>query len=97
MVCEVVVAIAAKRPTQQQHFCADRGYDYTDVHTFVLGAGYTPHIKHRRRRGEAAAPKGDVPGKPAFRRGAGWSSEPSTGCSSAALCGHAGARKPATG
>jgi putative transposase len=35
MVCEVVVAIAAKRPTQQQHFCADRGYDYSDVHTLV--------------------------------------------------------------
>jgi AAA domain len=25
MVCEVVLAIAAKRPGQQQHFCADRG------------------------------------------------------------------------
>ena len=60
------VAIAAKRPTQQQHFCADRGYDYSDVHTFVLGAGYTPHIKHRRRRGEAAAPPGDVPGEASF-------------------------------
>ncbi len=66
MVCEVVLAIAAKRPGQQQHFCADRGYDYTDVHTFVLGAGDTPHSKHRRRRGEAAAPAGDVPGEASF-------------------------------
>jgi len=66
MVTEVVVAIAAKRPSQQQHFCADRGYDYSDVHTFVLGAGYTPHIKHRRRRGEAAAPAGAVPGEAGF-------------------------------
>ena len=66
MVCAVVLAIAAKRPKGQQHFCADRGYDYSDVHTFVLGAGYTPHIKHRRRRGEAAAPPGDVPGEASF-------------------------------
>jgi putative transposase len=66
MVREVVVAIAAKRPRQQQHFCADRGYDYEDVHTFVLDAGYTPHIKHRRRRGEPAAPAGDVPGEASF-------------------------------
>jgi putative transposase len=66
MVTEVVVAIAAKRPSKQQHFCADRGYDYSDVHTFVLGAGYTPHIKHRRRRGEAAAPAGDIPGEASF-------------------------------
>ena len=66
MVRELVIAIAAKRPTQQQQFCADRGYDYTDVHTFVLDVGYTPHIKHRRRRGEAAAPAGDVPGEAGF-------------------------------
>jgi putative transposase len=66
MVREIVVAIAAKRPAQQQHLCADRGYDYSDVHTFVLAAGYTPHIKHRRRRGEAAAPAGDVPGEASF-------------------------------
>src|SRR5215207_8644107 len=97
MVCEVVIAIAAKRPTQQQHFCADRGYDYSDVHTFVLGAGYTPHIKHRRRRGEAAHPLAMCLGKRAFQHGAGWLSVPSTGCSSAVVCGHVGAKKPATG
>jgi putative transposase len=66
MVTEVVVAIAARRPKGQQHFCADRGYDYSDVHTFVLGAGYTPHIKHRRRRGEPAPDRGDVPGEAGF-------------------------------
>jgi hypothetical protein len=60
MVCEVVVAIAAKRPSQKQHFYADRGYDYSDVHTFVLGAGYTPYIKQRRRRSEAGAPPAHV-------------------------------------
>ena len=66
MVTEVVVTIAARRPKGQQHFCADRGYDYSDVHTFVLDAGYIPHIKHRRRRGEPAAPSGDVPGEASF-------------------------------
>lgn len=45
----LIVAVIAKRPTTEQHFLADRGYD-ADVHTVVDLVGYTPHIKHRRRR-----------------------------------------------
>jgi putative transposase len=65
-VVAVVLAVVVPRPTRTQHFCADRAYDYADVHEFVLTAGYTPHIKHRRRRGEPPAPVGDVPGEVRF-------------------------------
>ena len=54
---ELVIHIVAKRPTSEQHFCADKGYDYTDVHDFVLQEGYVSHIKHRRRRGEPPLPE----------------------------------------
>ena len=52
---ELVISIVVERPDGdqiEQHFCADRGYDYDDVHQFVEQARYTAHIKHRRRRGE---------------------------------------------
>jgi transposase len=65
-VTAVVIAMVVRRPTTRQHLCADRGYDYADVQEFVLGAGYVPHIKHRRRRGEPPAPVGDIPGEAAF-------------------------------
>jgi transposase len=65
-VVAVVSAIVVRRPTSTQHLCADRGYDAADVHEFVLGAGYVPHIKHRRRRGEPLAPVGDIPGEASF-------------------------------
>lgn len=53
---DLVIHIAVKRPSSQQHICADKGYDYEDVHAFVLSAGYFAHIKHRRRRGEPPDP-----------------------------------------
>ncbi len=65
-VTAVVIAIVVCRPTTRQHLCADRGYDYADVHAFVLAARYTPHIKHRRRRGEPPPPVSDVPGEAVF-------------------------------
>jgi len=43
---EVVFSIVVQRPAVEQHLCADRGYDYPDVHDFAA------HIKHQRRRGE---------------------------------------------
>lgn len=62
----VVLTMVVRRPTTAQHLCADRGYDYMDVHEFVLNAGYEPHIKHRRRRGEPAPPVDDIPGEVSF-------------------------------
>jgi putative transposase len=64
-VVSVVLAVVVPRPTSTQHFCADRAYDYADVHEFVLSAGYEPHIKHRRRRGEPK-PADDIPGEVSF-------------------------------
>src|SRR5450756_2737622 len=50
-VASLVVHIAVRRPGSEQHFLADKGYDYADVHDTVERAGYIKHIKHRRRRG----------------------------------------------
>jgi putative transposase len=61
-VVSVGLAVVVPRPTSTQHFCADRAYDYADVHEFVLSAGYEPHIKHRRHRGEPK-PADAIPGE----------------------------------
>ncbi|MGZ9234764.1 MAG: IS5 family transposase [Anaerolineales bacterium] len=55
---DLIVPIVAKRPQSEQHFCADQGYDYEDVHQFVGLHNYIEHIKHRRRRNE---PKEECP------------------------------------
>lgn len=34
------------------HLCADRGYDYQDIWDDLRARGYSPHIRHRRRRNE---------------------------------------------
>lgn len=62
---DLIVHIVAKRPNSEQHFCADKGYDYEDVHEFVGLMNYIEHIKHRRRRNE---PKDEypVPGEKSF-------------------------------
>ncbi len=65
-VVAVVIAVVVRRPSSRQHLCADRAYDAADVHEFVLGAGYVPHIKHRCRRGEPPTPVGDIPGEAGF-------------------------------
>lgn len=49
---DLVIHIAAKRPESKQHLCADKGYDFEDVHELVAQQGYIEHIKHRRRRNE---------------------------------------------
>lgn len=49
---DLIVHIVVKRPYTEQHFCADRGYDFVDVHTFVSLSKYVAHIKHKRKRNE---------------------------------------------
>ena len=49
---DLIVHIVAKRPHSEQHFCADKGYDYEDVQVFVGLQNYIAHIKHRRRKNE---------------------------------------------
>ena len=52
----LVFHIVVKRPTSDQHLCADKAYDSADVHQFIRQKGYVSHIKHRRRRGEPPDP-----------------------------------------
>jgi putative transposase len=61
-VAHLVFHIVVKRPTTEQHFCGDKGYDYDDVFEVVLGQGYIPHIKHRRLKNEPPDPY-PVPGE----------------------------------
>jgi putative transposase len=58
----LVFHVVVKRPTTEQHFCADKGYDYDDVFEVVLQQGYIPHIKHRRLKNEPPDPC-PVPGE----------------------------------
>lgn len=63
---DLVIHILVKRPTSDQHFCADKGYDFPDVHQFVTEQGYQKHIKHRRRRGEPKSDPCPIPGETQF-------------------------------
>jgi putative transposase len=63
---DLIAAIVIERPDPdevEQHFCADKGYDYEDVHQAVEQAQYVPHIKHRRRRNEPLEEECPVPGE----------------------------------
>jgi len=62
---DLIIHIVAKRPHTEQHFCADKGYDYEDVHQFVGLRNYIEHIKHRRRRNEPKA-ECPIPGEKSF-------------------------------
>lgn len=63
---DLLVSIVVSRPdpeTLPQHLCADKGYDYADVHQAVADAHYIAHIKHRRRRNEPAVEECSIPGE----------------------------------
>lgn len=63
---DLVISIVVERPDPaeiEQHCCADKGYDYPDVHTFLEQARYIAHIKHRRRRGEPVLEECPIPGE----------------------------------
>ena len=63
---DLIVSIMVERPDPKrvkQHFCADKGYDYDDVHEFVEQERYIVHIKHRRRRGEPIIEECPLPGE----------------------------------
>lgn len=63
---DLVIHIVIKRPYSDQHFCADKGYDYEDVHQFVDKSGYQSHIKHRRRRNEPKEDECPIPGEKTY-------------------------------
>jgi putative transposase len=63
---DLILAIVVERPDPEeveQHLCADRGYDYEDVHQVVEQEQYVPHIKHRRRRNEPQEEACPIPGE----------------------------------
>jgi putative transposase len=56
---ELIVSIMLKRPAQkEQHLCADKAYDASDVREFASSAGYTTHIKINPRKKEATQSSG---------------------------------------
>jgi putative transposase len=63
---DLIISIVAPRPSTKQHLCADRGYDFPDVHQFVEQARYIAHIKHKRKRGEPIVEECPVPGEVRF-------------------------------
>ena len=58
---DLIVSVVLKRPAhKEQHLCADKAYDATDVREFVASEGYTPpHIKVNPRRSKGAQRSGD--------------------------------------
>ncbi len=63
---DLIISILIDRPDPAevtQHFCADKGYDYEDVHAAVEQAHYVAHIKHRRRRNEPVIEECPMPGE----------------------------------
>lgn len=63
---DLIISIVVKRPNTKQHFCADKGYDFEDVHGFVVQARYIVHIKHKRKRGEPVVEECPIPGETRF-------------------------------
>jgi transposase len=63
---DLIVSIVVERPDPEeveQHLCADKGYDYEDVHQVVAEERYISHIKHRRRRNEPVVEECPIPGE----------------------------------
>jgi putative transposase len=63
---DLIISIVVKRPHTNQHFCADKGYDFEDVHQFVEQAHYIVHIKRKRKRGEPRVEERPIPGETRF-------------------------------
>jgi transposase len=56
---DLIVSVLIKRPAhKEQHLCADKAYDATDVREFVASKGYTAHIKVNPRRSKGAQRSG---------------------------------------
>lgn len=63
---DLLVSLVVPRPDPEvveQHLCADRGYDYQDVHDVIIQEQYIAHIKHRRRRNEPLVEECPIPGE----------------------------------
>ena len=74
---DLIVSIALKRPAhKEQHLCADKAYDASDVREFASSreGGYTTHIKVNPRKKDSTESSGehsqqrDSPGEPHLAR-----------------------------
>jgi putative transposase len=56
---DLIVSIALKRPAQkEQHLCADKAYDASEVREFAASEGYTTHIKVNPRKKDSTESSG---------------------------------------
>ena len=56
---ELIVSVALKRPAhKEQHLCADKAYDASDVREFAASEGYTTHIKVNPRKKDSTESSG---------------------------------------
>src|SRR5215208_4101642 len=56
---DLMVSVALKRPAhKEQHLCADKAYDASEVREFAASEGYTTHIKVNPRKKEATESSG---------------------------------------
>lgn len=58
---DLIVCVVVERPQKEQHLCADKAYDSTDIREFVTLKNYTPHIKQNPRNSKQpniAEPRG---------------------------------------
>ncbi len=63
---DLIFSMVIERPNPdqtEQHLCADRGYDYDDVHQVLEQLQYVSHIKRRRRRNEPKVDECPIPGE----------------------------------
>ncbi|MCS7072089.1 MAG: hypothetical protein NZM00_11325 [Anaerolinea sp.] len=63
---DLIISIVVERPPSKQHFCANQGYDFADVHQLVEQERYISHIKPKRKRGEPPLEECSVPGETQF-------------------------------
>lgn len=63
---DLIVSMLLKRPAahnKEQHLCADKAYDATDVREFLASEGYTAHIKVNPRRSKDGGGGGESSGE----------------------------------
>jgi putative transposase len=54
---ELIVSVGLKRPAhKEQHLCADKAYDASEVREFAASEGYTTHIKVNPRKKDSTEP-----------------------------------------
>jgi putative transposase len=58
---DLIVSMALKRPAhKEQHLCADKAYDASDVREFAASEGYTAHIKANPRTADGGSDGEDL-------------------------------------